>query len=318
MKIVALERASYGKDIDLSMFKDFGEFEMYDFSTPEEMQERAKDADAIIINKMPINDKTIANLTNLKLVLEAATGFDNVDLNYCKSRGIQVRNAKGYSTDSVVQHTFASLFYVYEKLRYYDEYVKSSEYCNSPIFVHYGPSFNELSGKVWGIVGLGNIGRGVAKVAKSFGCKVVYFSTSGRNNCSEYTRVELDELLQESDIISIHAPLNEVTRNMFNMDTFIKMKKSAILVNMGRGPIVNDKDLVDALNKGEIAGAALDVLVKEPMERENPLLEVKDSNKLIVTPHIAWASVEARNRLMKDVYNNIQSYLDGGDFNLLN
>lgn len=318
MKIVALERASYGEDIDLSMFNDFGEFDMYDFSTPEEMQDRAKDAEAIIINKMPINVKTIGNLPKLKLVLEAATGYDNVDIEYCKSRGIEVRNAKGYSTDSVVMHTFASFFYVCEKLKYYDEYVKNGDYCNSPTFVHYGPSFYELKGKTWGIVGLGNIGKGVAKVAESFGCKVVYFSTSGKNNDDHYTRVELDELLKESDIISIHAPLNDVTRDMFNAEAFNKMKKSAILVNVGRGPIVNDGDLVNALNNGVIAGAALDVLSKEPMLEDNPLLAIKDSNKLIVTPHIAWASVEARCRLMDEVYKNIQSYLEGGNYNLLN
>ena len=317
MKVVALERMSIGEDIDLSGFEQFGEFVTYELSTKDQIEERAKGAEVIIINKLPINEETIANLNELKLVVLTATGTDNVDINYCASRGIEVRNVKGYSTSVVVQHTFASLFYVLEKLNYYDNYVKSGEYIKSPIFNHFDEKFWELDGKVWGIVGLGNIGRGVADVAKAFGCKVIYYSTSGRNSNSDYDRVELDELLEQSDIISIHAPLTPETRNLFNRDLFKKMKKSAYLVNMGRGPIVNEEDLVEALNNNEIAGAALDVLCKEPMAEDNPLLKIQDSRKLLITPHIAWASVEARQRLIDLDVENIKSYLAGGDFNLV-
>lgn len=317
MKIVALELMSIGDDVDISKFEQFGEFIRYEFTTKEQIVERAKDADVIIVNKLPINESTISELNNLKLVLITATGTDNIDISYCASRGIEVRNAKGYSTTTVVQHTFAALFYVYEKLRFYDDYVKTGEYAKCPIFCNFDQRFDELADKTWGIVGLGNIGKGVAAVAKAFGCRVIYYSTSGKNNNSDYERVSLDELLEQSDIISIHAPLNDATRNLFNKDTFKKMKNTAYLVNMGRGPIINDADLVDALNTNEIAGAALDVLSKEPILPDNPLMTFKDSNRLLVTPHIAWASLEARTRLMNDMVKNLESHLAGGDFNLV-
>lgn len=318
MKIVALELMNIGYDIDISKFDSFGEFVKYDLTTKEQIYERCVDADVIIINKLPINDTTIGDLKNLKMVMVTATGTDNVDKEYCAKRGIQVRNVKGYSTTVVVQHTFATLFYVLEKLNYYDNYVKSGEYTKSPIFCNLDKKFFELKDKTWGIVGLGDIGKGVANVAKAFGCKVVYYSTSGRNANPDYERVDFDELLANSDIISIHAPLTDATKNLFNKDAFKKMKKTAYLVNMGRGPIVNEQDLLEALNDDEIAGAALDVISKEPMEETNPLLNCKDSNKLIITPHIAWASVEARQRLMDMVAENLQSFIDGGDLNLVN
>lgn len=318
MKIVALERMSIGEDINLSAFEQFGEFVTYELTTKDQIEERAAGAEVLIINKLPINEETIHNLKDLKLVLLTATGTDNVDISYCSSRGIQVRNVKGYSTAVVVQHTFASLFYILEKLNYYDNYVKSGEYIKSPVFSHFGERFWELNGKTWGIVGLGNIGRGVANIAKAFGCNVIYYSTSGKNSNADFERVELDDLLAQSDIISIHSPLTPATKNLFNKDLFKKMKKSAYLVNMGRGPIVNEEDLVDALNNGEIAGAALDVLSKEPMTEDNPLIKVQDSRKLLITPHIAWASFEARQRVIDLNVENVKSYLEGGDFNLVN
>ena len=318
MKIVALEIMNIGDDIDTTRFKDFGEFISYDLSKPEQIKERGKDADILMINKLPINEETIGELDNLKMVLITATGTDNVDIEYCTRRGIQVRNAKGYSTTVVVQHTFAALFYVLEHLNYYDNYVKSGDYTKSLTFCNFDERFYELNGKTWGIAGLGNIGKNVAKVAAAFGCKVIYYSTSGKHDDPEVRRVDFDELLRESDIISVHAPLNDATRNLFNLSAFKKMKKTSFLVNMGRGPIVNEADLLKALEDDEIAGAALDVLSKEPMDIENPLLKYKDSNRLLITPHIAWASYEARERLMGDMYKNIRSYIDGGDFNLVN
>lgn len=315
MKVVALETMSMGDDIDFSRFEKFGEFVKYDLTKPEQIRARAGDAEVIIVNKLKMNESTMSGLDKLKLILITATGFDNIDVEYCKSRGIQVRNAKGYSTVSVVQHTFASLFYIFEKLNYYDAYVKNGEYVNSPTFDHLGRTFYELDGKTWGIVGLGNIGRGVAAIAQSFGCRVIYYSTSGKNNNDEYERVDFDTLLEQSDVISIHAPLNAVTRNMFCADAFKKMKNTAYLVNVGRGPIVNDADLIVALNNNEIAGAALDVLVNEPITADSPLLSCKDSDKLFITPHIAWGSVESRNRLIDIMKENLESYIAGGDFN---
>jgi len=310
MKIVALEIKNIGEDICVDQFSEFGEFKTYLNSTPDEMSERCEGADVIIVNKLPVNEKTVGNVDTLKIVLITATGYDNLDIPYLKSRGIKVCNVKGYSTDSVVQHTFALLFYVYEKLRAYDDFVKSGDYSKYDLFTYFDEPFYELSGKTWGVVGLGNIGRGVANIAKAFGCKVVYYSTSGRNSNSDFEQVDWETLLADSDIISIHAPLNEKTKYIFNAEAFKKMKKTAVLINVGRGPIVNDRDLTDALKNEEIAAAAIDVLEKEPMAADSPYFEINDSRKLFITPHIAWATREARTRLMMETYYNLKAILD--------
>lgn len=318
MKITALEILNVGSDIDLSGFEGLGDFTSYQTTKVSEIAERAKDTEILIINKLPINESTIGDLKGLKLVCVTATGYDNVDIDYCRSRGIKVSNAKGYSTESVVQHTFASLFYLYEKLRYYDDYVKDGKYCDSPVFTHFEEHFNELSGKTFGITGLGNIGRRIASVASAFGCRVVYYSTSGNHDEEGFTRLSWDDFLKESDIISIHAPLNDNTRGLFSDETFDKMKDTAYLINMGRGPIVDEKALVRAIKGGKIAGAALDVIDGEPMRKDSPLRELSDDRRLLVTPHIAWATVEARNRLMQEVYLNIKAYLNGEDRCIVN
>lgn len=311
MNIVALELKNIGSDVDVSKFNELGNLTTYSTTKPEEIYEKCKDADVIIMNKLPINESTIGNLNKVKIVLVTATGTDNIDIGYCKSRGIAVCNVKGYSTDSVVQHTFALMFYLSENLKHYDEYVKNGEYCKTDIFTYFGRVFYELKGKTWGIVGLGDIGRGVAKIADAFGCNVIYYSTSGKNSNSDYRRVSFDELLSEADIISIHSPLTENTRYLFNKDAFEKMKKSAYLINVGRGPIINEEDLTVALENDVIAGAALDVICKEPMDENSPLLRVKDSGKLVITPHIAWATFEARTRLMDEVYLNLKAFING-------
>ncbi len=305
MKIVFLDVKTIGEDIDLSYFDKLGEVVKYPFSTQEEALERTKDADVIILNKVEINEKSIGNAEHLKLVCVTATGTNNLDKEYLAQRGIEWRNVAGYSTESVAQHTFALLFYLLEKMRYYDDYVKTEKYIGDVSFTHFANAFHEVAGMTWGIVGLGNIGRRVAELAKCFGCKVVYYSTSGKNNNSDYERVSFDDLLAASDIVSVHAPLDENTRGLFDKEAFSKMKESAIFINVGRGPIVVEQDLVDALNEGVIAAAGLDVLAIEPMSEANPLRTIKDSNKLIITPHIAWASVEARTRLMKIISEQI-------------
>lgn len=313
MKIVALEIKNIGADISTEKFKEFGEFVSYHNSKPEEIAERCKGAEAIIVNKLPINEKTIGCVDTLKIVLITATGYDNLDMDYLKSRGIAVCNVKGYSTDSVVQHTFALMFYVYEKLRAYDDFVKSGDYSRHDIFTCFDEPFNELKGKVWGIVGLGEIGRGVARIAQAFGCDVVYYSTSGRNSNNDFEQVDFDKLLEISDIVSIHSPLNDRTRYLFNEDAFKKMKKTAVLINVGRGPIVSERALVDALKNDEIAAAAIDVLEHEPMAADSPLFEISDSRKLFVTPHIAWATREARERCMMETYYNLKAIVDNAE-----
>ena len=216
----------------------------------------------------------------------------------------------GYSTESVAQHTFALLFYLLEKLRYYDDYVKTEKYIGDTIFTHFANRFHELSGMTWGVIGLGAIGRRVADIAKAFGCHVIYYSTSGKNSQPGYERVDFETLLKESDIVSVHAPLDGNTKGLMNRDAFAKMKKNAIFLNLGRGPIVNEADLAEALELGVIAAAGLDVLETEPMTEQNPLRRIKDSDKLLITPHIAWASVEARTRLMGIILEQVKEYFE--------
>lgn len=311
MKIVFLEADSVGRDVDLSIFDSLGEVIKYNNSVLEENKNRIKEADILVVNKVPMNESTLSEASNLKLICITATGTNIVDFEYTNKRNILVANVKGYSTQSVIQHTFALLFYVYEKLSYYDEFVKSGDYIRSDIFSHFDKKFNELYGKTWGIIGLGDIGRGVADVAKVFGCNIIYYSTSGKNSNSSYKQVDFDTLLKTSDIISIHAPLNEKTENLIDEAALKKMKNTAILLNLGRGPIVNEEALADALEKDEIAGAGLDVLKVEPMAKDNPLFRIKDSTKLIITPHIAWATREARTRVVEEVYKNIVAYMAG-------
>lgn len=301
MKIVFLDAKSIGEDIDLSGFDALGEVVKYDFTTDEEVPERAADADIIIVNKVNINEKTIGGAEHVKMVCVTATGTNNLDKEYLESRKIIWHNVAGYSTESVTQHTFAMAFYLLEKLRYYDDYVKDEKYIDDTVFTHFANRFFELSGKTWGIIGLGNIGRRVAGIAKSFGCRVIYYSTSGKNHNKEYEEVDFDTLLAESDILSVHAPLDENTQNLMDKDAFEKMKNTAIFLNLGRGPIVVEADLADALEQGRIAAAGLDVLCIEPMSPDNPLRRIKDSDKLLITPHIGWASVEARTRLMQTI-----------------
>ena len=290
MKIVFLDVKTIGDDIDLSYFKTLGEFVTYDYSTPEEAAERTVDADIILTNKVPINAQTIGNARKLKFVCETATGTDNLDKEYLESRGISWKNAAGYSTNAVAQHTFALLFYLMEKLRYYDDYVKSGKYISCESFTHFSESFSEIDGKTWGIIGLGAIGRKVADIAAAFGARVIYYSASGRPGQPGYEQVDWETLLKESDILSVHAPLNSYTENLMNREAFSKMKKSCIFLNLGRGPIVNEKDLAEALKNGEIAAAGLDVLCEEPMSADTPLFEIKDSRRLFITPHMACAS----------------------------
>ena len=319
MKILMLEAMTYGEDISLEQFNKLGELIAYPTSTAGEAYERMTkhNPDIVIVNKTPMTPELIGAAPNLKMIAEAATGYNNVDINYARECGIRVANVAGYSTASVIQHTFALLFYLYEKLRFYDDFVKNGDYTKWPCFSYFGNVFHELSGKVWGIVGLGNIGRGVAKIAEDFGCKVIYYSACGNTYDVAYERYELDEFLAMSDIVSIHAPLNEYTDNLFNYDTIQKMKRSAVLLNLGRGPIVNDKDLARALKENVICAAGLDVVSSEPIEADNPLMEIKDSERLVITPHIAWGTQESRVRCMDEVYENIKAFLDGRDRNVI-
>lgn len=309
MKIVFLDVKTIGEDIDLSGFESLGQVIKYPFTASDEVAERIADADVIILNKVVINEATIGTANSLKLVCVTATGTDNLNKDYLARRHIKWCNVAGYSTDSVAQHTFAMLFYLLEKLRYYDDYVKEERYVDDTVFTHFNEVFHELSNKVFGIIGLGNIGRRVAAIARAFGMHVIYASPSGSTPQEGYRQVDMDTLLMESDIVSIHAPLNEFTDGLMNMEAFRKMKRSSILLNLGRGQIIVEEDLASALTQGEIAAAGLDVLSAEPMKTDNPLKGIKDSQRLFITPHVGWASVESRTRLMNIILGQVTDFL---------
>lgn len=317
MKLVVLEKASLGRDLDITFFDDFGEVSYYDRTAESEVAERVADADIVIANKAPLNESTVGGAVNLKLICESATGYNNVDLDYCRAHGIRVTNTAGYSTPVVAQHTFAMALYLIEKLPVYDTYVKDGSYEKSPLFTCFEPFFTELAGKTWGIIGLGNIGRKVAEIAKVFGCRVIYYSASGRNHTPDFEEVGFDTLLAESDILSLHCPLTDRTHHIIDAGALAKMKRTAVLINVARGPVVDEQALYDALTADRIAAAGLDVLMKEPIAADNPLGKIRDSTKLLITPHMAWGSHEARERCAREVYRNIESFLAGKERNIV-
>ena len=302
MKIVFLDVKTIGEDIDLSAYDELGEVVKYSFSSPEEVPARVTDADVIILNKVPVNEQTIGTAKNLKLVCVTATGTNNLDKAYLDAHGIAWRNVAGYSTETVAQDTFAMLLFLLEKLRYYDDYVKEERYVNDVSFTHFAEHFTEIHGKTWGI------GRRVAEVARAFGAKVIYYSASGAPAQEGYEQVDFETLLTQSDIISVHAPLNEHTEGLINSKAFEKMRSSCIFLNLGRGPIVDEQALHNALVRNQIDTAGLDVLCEEPMSADNPLVQFKDSKRLLITPHIAWASVEARTHLMEIIHGQVKDF----------
>ena len=305
MKIVLLDALTFG-ETDLSGFDSLGEVEVFQITSAEQVQERITNCDVIVTNKVVITDTHMQNTPTLKLICVAATGMNNVDLNAAKERAIEVKNVAGYSTDSVIQHTFSMLFYLMGHSRYYDESVKDGSYSRSPIFTDVSRPFFEIKGKKWGIIGLGSIGRGVADIAKAFGAEVFYYSTSGVNRTEDYQRVTLDELLKTCDIITIHAPLNEQTNNLLDYEQLLTCKTRATVLNLGRGGIINEEAVAKIIDEKNIS-FGLDVLTAEPMREDHPLLSVKNSDNLYVTPHIAWTSVEARDKLIASVIENIKS-----------
>lgn len=313
MKIVILDRATLGSDIDINIFKEFGELVSYDKTSENETKQRVKDADIVITNKVVLRKEQIDD-SAIKLICITATGTDNVDLEYAKNKNIAVKNVADYSTSSVVQVAFAMIFYFVQKLNYYKDYVNNGEWEKSPAFTHIDEIFFELDNKRVGVIGFGNIGENLAKKAQAFDCEVVYYSTSGRNSNSNYKRVELDELLQTSDIISIHCPLNDDTRNLLTYENMKNIKEGAILLNLGRGGIINEDDLAKLIDEKEIY-CGIDVVSKEPIQSSNPLLKVKNKDRLLLTPHIGWGSSESRNRLIKKVAQNIKDFLNKWKWN---
>lgn len=306
MNIVILDRKTLGLDIDMSIFEELGNVTSYNTTKANETVQRLQSADIVITNKVVISKEVIEN-TNLKLICISATGTNNVDLEYAKQNNIEVKNVAGYSSSSVVQLSFSMIFQIMQKLDYYKKYVDDGNWQKSEIFTHIDKPFFELDGKRVGIIGLGDIGRNFAKKAKAFDCEVVYFSTSGNNSNNEYKRVELNELLSTCDIISIHCPLNENTKDLLNYENMKNIKDGAILLNLGRGGIINESDLAKIIDEKEIY-CGIDVVSVEPILESNPLLSVKNKDRLLLTPHIGWASIEARNKLISLVAKNIENF----------
>jgi len=304
VKIVLLDAITFG-DTDLSCFEQFGEVYSFASTNPSLTAVRIKDMDVIVTNKVLITKEHMQNAPSLKLICVAATGMNNVDLEAADELGIEVKNVAGYSTDSVVQHTFSMLFYLMGHSRYYDEVVKSKEYSRSGVFTDVSHPFFEIKGKTWGIIGLGAIGREVARVARAFGANVIYYSTSGRNSSEDYEQVVLHKLIESSDIISIHAPLNARTEKLLNYEKLQHLKEGAVVLNLGRGGIIDEKAVASIIDERELY-FGLDVFEKEPLPQESPLLAVKNSERLYLTPHIAWTSVEAREKLIASVCQNIK------------
>lgn len=307
MNIVILDALTYG-DTSLAGFESLGNVTIYQTTSADETTERVSEAEVIVTNKVVISDAVMEGAPSLKLICVAATGTNNIDHDAAARRGITVKNVAGYSTDAVVQHTFSMLFYLMGHSRYYDEYVKSGSWQKEAVFAHIGPSFSELRGKTWGIIGLGEIGRNVANIASAFGANVCYYSTSGKNENTDYEKTTLSRLLENSDIISIHAPLNKSTENLISHSELLQMKDGAVLLNLGRGGIV-DEDALSVIIDVKPIFVGLDVLTKEPMKTPHPLLGVVHPERLYITPHIAWTSREARERLIASTIENIKTFV---------
>ncbi len=315
MKIVILERNTVGVDVDVSAMEKFGEVSVYTDTTPETVAERVKDADIIVANKMPLNENTLKDAANVKLIEEFATGYDNIDIEYCRARNIAVCNVSNYSTDSVVQHTFALALSLMESIGWYDNFVKSGEYSASGIFTYFGKEFSQLSSLTWGVAGMGNIGKKVALVARAFGAEVVCYSTSGVNNVIGYKFLDKEAFFSQCDIISLHCPLNDRTRHLVNEKTLSLMKPSAILINVARGAVADSASLANAIDERMIAAAGVDVMEREPISPDDPLMHVKNKERLLLTPHMAWASREARQKVVSEACKNIEAFFAGEDRN---
>ena len=304
MKIVFLDAGTMGTS-SLAPIESQGELVAWPNSTPEESVARVSDCDVLIVNKIKVNDRLLDAAPRIRMVCEAGTGINNIDVDACERRGVLVRNVAGYSTDSVVQETFMHILNLLGNGAYFDEVVKSGAYSRSGLFTDYSRPFIEMAGKTLGVIGLGAIGSKVARIGTAFGMNVVYYSTSGTSHSTEYPSVPLERLMRESDVISVHAPYNERTAGLVGEKELRMMKPKAIIVNMGRGGIVVEDALAKVIDEGVIGGAGLDVYSVEPIPADHPLLHTRHPERLSLTPHVAWASIEARERLIQSIADNI-------------
>ena len=310
MKIVMLDTATLGSDMEFSVLKKYGEVTEYPQTTPENAAERIETADVVILNKVKANEESLKKAKSLKLICVTATGFDNVDLDYCRKNGIAVCNVKGYSTDSVAQLTAATALSLVTHLPSFDKYVKDRSYTKNGLHNCLTPVFHEISGMTWGIVGMGEIGRKTAQIAKAFGAGVIAYSRTARDD-AEYTDIE--DLCRRSDIISLHVPLNEGTKNLISRERIALMKKSAVLINAARGAVMDEKAAADAIIENKIGGLGVDVFSTEPMQSDSPYNRLLDRDNVILTPHMAWGAYEARRRCIEEIAENINAFFNTGE-----
>lgn len=308
MNINIIDADTLGNDLDFSLFEKYGKLTVYGMTAPEQAEEHIKDADVIIVNKVRLNEYNLCTAAKLKLICIAATGFDNVDMDYCRRRGIGVCNVKGYSTDSVAQLTAALALSLVMHLPLSDKYVKDGSYTKSGVQNCLTPVFHEISGMTWGIVGMGNIGRKTAEIAGALGAEVIAYSRT-RHDDFEYT--DIDDLCRRSDIISVHIPLNDGTYNLINRERIALMKKNAVFINAARGAVADEAALAEAVLENRIGGLAVDVYSKEPLSADSPYNRILDRDNVIFTPHMAWGTYEARTRCMREIAENIRAFFEG-------
>ena len=308
MRIVVLDSKTLGKDLDLSLLKELGDVTVYDNTAADEVEERIRKCDVCIINKIRLSESNLKNAGNLKLICLAATGYDNVDTDYCKKAKIGVCNVEGYSTHSVSQLTVTMVLSLMTHIFDYTEYVNSGRYQVSGAANHLEPVYHQIYGKTWGIVGLGNIGRQVARVAEVMGCRVV---CCRRTKDKEFETVDIDTLVSESDIISVHTPLNESTKNLISRERIGKMKKNAVFINAARGGVADEEALCEAILENKIGALGIDVYTIEPFDKKHPYNKILGRKNVCLTPHMAWASIEARRCCLKEIISNIEAFYRG-------
>ena len=315
MKITVLDANTLGQDIDISRISSVGDLTVYNFTSQEQVAERIKNSDVVVLNKIKLNKENLADAQNLKLICVTATGYDNIDTAYCRERGIQVSNIIGYSTNSVAQVTVATVLELATHIREFNSYVTSGEYTQSGVANKVTPAFNELSGKTWGIIGLGNIGKKVAAIAEAFGCKVLAFKQTPDDN---YNCTDLDTLCKSSDIISIHTPLTEKTKGIIGERELRMMKPSVILYNAARGAVTDEAAITEAILNKKIGAFGCDVYSAEPFPSDHPMSRIAALPNVCLTPHMAWASYEARNLCIDEVIENIRAFKSGFARNKVN
>lgn len=304
-RVVVLDADSLGRDLDLSLFGELGELTIWDATTPENAAEHLAGASVAVLNKVKLTADILAEAPSLRLILEAATGYDNIDLSYCRARGIAVCNVVGYSTQCVAQLTVSMALSLMTRLTEYTDYVRSGSYTASGLPNRLEPVFHELYGKTWGIVGYGNIGRQVGKIADAFGCRVL---VNKRTPTPDAECVPLDRLCREADILSIHTPLNDSTRNLIGREELALMKPTAILINVARGAVTDEAAVADAILGGRLGGVGIDVYAREPFPEDHPYQKIKALPNVILTPHIAWGGYETRVRLIGEMLENARAF----------